>query len=89
MGDVVEDDSGHPVGVRSEFVLDFREGAQELAGDVGEDGSAAGGNLVLTTRAATVERKSLILVADLKSSSLPVKWAERSVSSGVVVGRRV
>ena len=42
----VEDEAGHQAVVGVEFLIDGGEGAELEAGDVGEDGSAAGGDAV-------------------------------------------
>ena len=62
-------------------MVDGGEGAKFKAGDISEDGGAAGGDAVLDEEAlVSLARKSLISAAERKSVGWSPKAAERSVS---------
>jgi hypothetical protein len=75
----VEDDGGF---LAILLFSDGGEGAEELVGDVGEDGGAAGGDFVLREERSRRARKSLIWAAEVKSSRLAVRVEAISAGSG-------
>jgi hypothetical protein len=89
-GHVADDlDGGVGIFLGMELAIDGGEGAEQLVGDVGEYGGAAGGDFVLGEEEEQAREELLIWAAEVKSSRLAVRVEAISEGSGRFWGRRV